>query len=346
MRRQVLIGIALVILMGLGFASNYLYNSFVKPLPIAADMTYQILPGNYLYAVLNDLEKKKLIKSAQIARWYAKFAKLENIKAGEFLIKPGTNLIDLITIFNSDDVIQYRITLVEGNRFEDYLLKIQSEPKIKAVIHDWTNEQIMAAIGAKETHPEGLFAPETYSYTAGQSDLEILIQAYQRQQRVLQDAWSKKSDNSPLKTPYEALILASIVEKETGAAEERAAIAGVFSRRLELGMRLQSDPTTIYGLGDRYNGNLKSKHLREKNQYNTYKISGLPVTPIANPGAAAIYASTLPEAGSSIYFVAKGDGSHYFSSTLKEHNGAVRKYQIYQRSKSYQSNPEEVEPNE
>lgn len=340
MRNRLLLTVALVMVLFGSLVTSHILNTLFNPLPIEDTLTFQVEKGSSLYGVLLELKNEGLIKDVQIARLYARFSELEQIRAGEFLLEPGMSLSDVIQRFNSNDVIHYRVTLIEGLRFQDYLAQIQQLPKVKSVINGWDNEQILAALGAKETHPEGLFAPETYSYTAGQSDLEILTQAYKRQQSILQDAWSKRAEGIPLASPYEVLILASMVEKETGAVEERADIAGVFTRRLIKGMRLQSDPTTIYGLGERYQGNLKLSHLREKNAYNTYKINGLPVTPIANPGAAAIYATTMPASGKSLYFVAKGDGSHYFSNTLIEHNEAVRKYQVYQRSKSYQSNPD------
>lgn len=340
MRKRLLLVVTLVVVLVGSIVASQVLNVLFEPLPIEDTITFEIEKGNSLYVVLNKLKKTGLVENVQAGRLYARITNLESIRAGEFLLKPGMSLTDVIELFNSNDVIHYRVTLVEGLRFKDYLAQIQQLPKINSVINGWDDKQILAALGAKETHPEGLFAPETYSYTAGQSDLDILTQAYKRQQRILQDAWSKRAVGTPLSSPYEVLILASMVEKETGAVEERADIAGVFTRRLLKGMRLQSDPTTIYGLGDRYTGNLKLSHLREKNAYNTYKISGLPVTPIANPGAAAIYATTMPADGKTLYFVAKGDGSHYFSNTLVEHNEAVRKYQVYQRSKSYQSNPD------
>ncbi len=194
-------------------------------------------------------------------------------------------------------------------------------------------------LGLSETPLEGWIYPDTYSYTKGTRDIDVLRRAYQRMQQVLAEEWEARSQPLPLSSPYEALILASIVEKETGAPEERAAIAGVFVRRLQKNMRLQTDPTVIYGMGDNYRGNIRRSDLTRYTPYNTYKIDGLPPTPIANPGREAIHASLHPAPGKALYFVAKGDGRHQFSATLVEHNRAVQVYQKRQRRQDYRSSP-------
>jgi UPF0755 protein len=186
----------------------------------------------------------------------------------------------------------------------------------------------MEAIGVSENHPEGLFFPDTYYFPNHTTDRDFLLRAYRMMQQKLAAAWGQRAENLPLQTPYEALILASIVEKETSAAQERAQIAGVFVRRLLKGMRLQTDPTVIYGLGEEFDGNIRRKDLRTDHPYNTYLRAGLPPTPIALPSQASIEAVLHPAAGKTLYFVARGDGSHYFSTTLDEHNAAVRKYQL------------------
>lgn len=192
----------------------------------------------------------------------------------------------------------------------------------------YTDQQILKSIGAEETHPEGLFFPDTYYFSNGMSDLEILKRAYHAMRTKLNEAWTQREPGLPYKSPYEALIMASIIEKETGRAEERKIIAGVFVNRLRIGMRLQTDPTVIYGMGERFDGNIRRKDLQEDTAYNTYTRSGLPPTPIAMPGMASIEAALHPAKTQALYFVGKGDGSHVFSNTLAEHNRAVAKYQL------------------
>jgi UPF0755 protein len=190
------------------------------------------------------------------------------------------------------------------------------------------SEELMTLLGLPGEHPEGKFFPDTYQFTRGMTDLEFLRRAQRKMDQELAAAWAKKADDVPLKDPYEALILASIVEKETGQADERPQIAGVFARRLEKGMKLQTDPTVIYGMGEKFDGNIRLKDLREDTPYNTYVHTGLPPTPICMPGRDALHAAVDPAPGKAIYFVAKGDGTHAFSTTLTEHNAAVRKYQL------------------
>ncbi len=332
-------GILFVLVAGLSAASLYIYDVLMQPNGNDSSQVVTITPGSALYPVLRGLERDGTIKDARVARWYARAAGLEGIRAGEFEVPATATLVDILRLFNSDAVLQYQVTLVEGLTARDYIDLLKQQPKLRSVINDWTPEQLLAAIGATETHLEGLFAPETYSYTAGSTDIDILKQAYKRQVAILDTAWAGRAKDLPLKTPYEALVLASVIEKETGQASERPDIAGVFVRRLQQGIRLQSDPTTIYGIGPDFDGNLTRKHLRTPNDHNTYAMFGLPKTPIANPGAAAINAALHPADGSSLFFVAKGDGSHQFSTTLEAHNQAVLQYQRYGRRSDYQSSP-------
>jgi UPF0755 protein len=192
-----------------------------------------------------------------------------------------------------------------------------------------TDAEILRRIGATESHAEGLFFPDTYYFSDGVSDIDVLQRAYESMQRKLTEAWELRDDNLPYATPYEALIMASVVEKETGKASERPMIARVFLNRLKIGMRLQTDPTVIYGMGERFNGNIRKQDLLKDTPYNTYTRDGLPPTPIAMPGLAAIEAALHPDAsGNYLYFVGKGDGSHTFSKSLQEHNSAVARYQL------------------
>ena len=237
-----------------------------------------------------------------------------------------------------NDVILYPITIPEGVTFSWFLATLWEHPEVARVLESVHDERLLNVI-QPHASPEGLFLPETYLIQSGDTDLDVLIRARAAMQEALIGAWSARTENLPLTEPYEALILASIVEKETGVASERPEIAGVFTRRLALGMRLQTDPTVIYGLGTEFDGNLTRRHLRDdNNQFNTYRIAGLPPTPIALPGKEAIVASLNPKDGEALYFVAKGDGSHAFSRTLSEHEENVRRYQL-KRRKDYRSSP-------
>ena len=204
---------------------------------------------------------------------------------------------------------------------------MDTSPKLEHTTRDMSDEELMAAVGAEGEKPEGRFFPDTYRYHKGVSDLSLYKQAYARMSKTLEDVWAGRDDDLPITTAYEALILASLIERETGAPEERGEIAGVFKRRMERGMRLQTDPTVIYGLGEDYDGSLLSRaDLRKPTPWNTYVITGLPPTPIAMPGRAALEAAVHPKPGDTYYFVAKGEGKHHFSRTLREHNNAVRRY--------------------
>ncbi len=250
------------------------------------------------------------------------------IKAGNYLIENGTTPYDLFVIITAGKTTQAGFTFIEGWTFNQMRQAMMQNDAIRHLSISYTDQQILESIGASEIHPEGLFFPDTYYFSKGMSDLEILKRAYHAMQSRLNDAWAKREAGLPYKTPYEALIMASIVEKETGRADERKTIAGVFVNRLRIGMRLQTDPTVIYGMGERFDGNIRRKDLQADTAYNTYTRNGLPPTPIAMPGLASIEAALHPAKTRALYFVGKGDGSHVFSNTLAEHNRAVVKYQL------------------
>ena len=210
--------------------------------------------------------------------------------------------------------------------------------KIEQTLDGLSDSEVMAKLGHAGEFPEGRFFPDTYRFVRGMTDAQLLEKAYNRLEKVLAEEWQQRAPDLPYATPYEVLIMASLVEKETGVPQERGQIAGVFVRRMKIGMPLQTDPTVIYGLGERYNGKLTRAHLREPTPYNTYTIPGLPPTPIAMVGREAIHAALHPVSGSSLYFVAKGDGSHTFSDDLDAHNNAVREFQIKRRA-DYRSSP-------
>ena len=251
-----------------------------------------------------------------------------DIKAGNYELRAGMTNYDLFLMITDGITSQRSIVFIEGWTFAQVREALNRHEDVRHLSMPMTNEEILRQIGATENVAEGLFFPDSYFFDSGMSDLDILKRAYETMQRKLAKAWEGRAPGLPYRTPYEALIMASIVEKETGLASERPMIASVFLNRLRIGMRLQTDPTVIYGLGETFDGNLRKRDLLQDNEYNTYTRSGLPPTPIAMPGMAAIEAALHPAQSKALYFVGKGDGSHAFSSTLNEHNRAVTRYQL------------------
>ncbi len=295
--------------------------------------------GESLKSVATRLHQIDLIRWPRVWELYARFYDDASIKKGEYHFKHMESPVNILNRLQSDDVVTYSVTLVEGKTFSDYITQLSTHEKVHSRLLGVDADQQLTLLGMDVEHLEGWFYPDTYQFIAGDTDVTLMRRSHRRMNRFLQDEWRARASGLPYRSPYEALVMASIIEKETGVAYERAKISGVFVRRLQKGMRLQTDPTVIYGLGDEYRGNLTRKHLRTPTPYNTYRIPGLPPTPIAMPSGASIHAALHPEAGDSVYFVAKGDGSHYFSATLDEHNSAVKKYQIKNRKKKYRSAP-------
>lgn len=244
----------------------------------------------------------------------------------------------LIGLWQRGEVVQYSLTLVEGWNFRQVRNALAKSDKLQQTLTGLSDSQVMEKLGHGGVFPEGRFFPDTYRFVKGMTDVELLEKAYDRLDDVLAKEWSKRADDAPYSDPYQALIMASLVEKETGVPQERGQIAGVFVRRMQIGMLLQTDPTVIYGLGERYTGKLTRAHLKEATPYNTYVIAGLPPTPIAMVGREAIHAALNPVPGKSLYFVARGDGSHVFSDDLDAHNSAVREFQLKRRA-DYRSSP-------
>jgi len=309
------------------------YQKFLTtPLQIGEEgYVYTVENGSNLLKISEDIQSAGL--SSLPAKYLYIYGRLEQkahlIKAGEYLIKQGTTLPQLLDQLISGQVIQYSFTIIEGSTSQQLINMIVADPRLTKTLTDTSLAQVMIAIGQPDNHGEGEFAPETYYFVAGTSDKEMLNRAHQLMTSTLENAWQNKAEDLPYKTAYEALIMASIIEKETGIAEERAEISGVFVRRLQKGMRLQTDPTVIYGMGEKYDGNIRRKDLTTDTPYNTYTRHGLPPTPIALPSKEAIEAALHPALGKSLYFVATGqDGRHIFSNNLKAHNKAVRKYQL------------------
>ncbi|MDZ3990572.1 Endolytic murein transglycosylase [Pseudomonas sp. Teo4] len=245
---------------------------------------------------------------------------------------------ELFDAWRRADVVQYNLTLVEGWTFRQVRSAVAKHEKIKHTLDGLSDSEVMDKLGHTGVFPEGRFFPDTYRFVRGMSDVELLQQAYMRLEEVLAKEWAERTTDLPYRDPYQALIMASLVEKETGIPQERGQIAGVFVRRMRLGMMLQTDPTVIYGMGERYNGKITRADLREPTPYNTYTMTGLPPTPIAMVGREAIHAALNPSDGSSLYFVARGDGSHVFSDDLDDHNSAVREFQLKRRA-DYRSSP-------
>ncbi|MGL1833437.1 endolytic transglycosylase MltG [Rhodocyclaceae bacterium SMB388] len=260
--------------------------------------------------------------------WMARLSgKAERIVAGSYEAQRGMTALALIDRLYQGEVSMGELLLVEGWTFRQVRNAIESHPYIARDTAELTDQEILQRIGASETHPEGLFFPDTYRFDRHSSALTVLRMAYDAMQRRMAQAWNMRVPDVPLQSPYEALILASIIEKETGRAEERGLVASVFSNRLRIGMRLQTDPTVIYGFGDAFEGRLRRRHLETDHDYNTYTRAGLPPTPIAMPGWNAMLAAVRPEASNYLYFVARGDGTSQFSRNLQDHNRAVNRYQ-------------------
>lgn len=295
----------------------------------AEQVVFEIPAGSAFASISRNLAARGYIEHPDWFRWYARVTgQAGTVHAGEYLIEAGTTPRQLLQMFVAGEVQLYSFTIVEGWTFRDLVAALAGNDKLDvSLVHeDWP--AILESFGAEVEHPEGLFLPETYRFAKGTTGVDILRQAYDLMQETLAGEWQERHENLPIDSSYEALILASIVEKETALAAERPRIAGVFTRRLEKNMRLQTDPTVIYGLGLDFDGNLTRLHLRTDTPYNTYTRGGLPPTPIALPGKAAINAALQPAAGTALYFVATGlgDGSHKFSDTKAEHDLAVQEY--------------------
>ncbi|AXW87665.1 aminodeoxychorismate lyase [Lonsdalea britannica] len=252
---------------------------------------------------------------------------LANFKAGTYRLQPGMTVRQMLALLDSGKEAQFAIRFVEGSRLRDWLAAIQQAPYLKKTLTGKSTQEIAETLGIKDlSNPEGWFYPDTYLHTAGMTDKAVLTRAYQRMDKIVDEVWQGRQDGLPYKNKEELLTMASIIEKETAIGSERALIASVFINRLRIGMRLQTDPTVIYGMGERYNGTITRSALDTPTPYNTYVISGLPPTPIAMPGKASLDAAAHPEKTHYLYFVADGKGGHTFTTNLSDHNRAVREY--------------------
>ena len=304
-----------------------------QPVPMKSEMVeITVEPGMSARAVVQALVKGGVEVDPQLLYWWIRLSgQARQIKAGSYEISRGPTPRTLLSKLVRGEVAQRSVTLAEGLTFAQWRVTLRNAPYLRQDGRDLDPEALMARLGRPGVHPEGRFFPSTYTYAKGSSDLALLRRAMQEMDQRLAAAWAQRAPDSPLRTPDEALILASIVEKETGRASDRGQISGVFNNRLRKGMLLQTDPTVIYGLGDKFDGNLRKRDLKADTPWNTYTRTGLPPTPIAMPGQESLLAAVQPEKTSALYFVARGDGTSEFSATLEDHNRAVRKYQLGQR---------------
>ena len=340
MSRAWRIGLAfgvLLVLVGSGAAVVWMgVRSLDEPLRLAAPVRFKVNPGASFARVATELAAQDVIVHPRAWILYARLRGLAPaIKAGEYEIPPGVTPRELLTKMVNGQVLLHSFTIVDGWRVQDMLVALRRNPEILSTLADKAPD-LMAKLGMPGVDPEGQFLPETYRFIAGTADIDLLRQAHAALMRELDSAWNDRDPNLPLHNSTELLIMASIVEKESGVPQELGLIAGLYEHRLSMGMRLQADPTVIYGLGDHYDGDIRTVDLRTDGPYNTYTRTGLPPTPIALPSAAVIHATAHPDKTDAIYFVAspKGDGSHVFSATLEQHNAAVASYLSHLRQKA------------
>lgn len=342
MRRKLLLlletGLVLAGLL-LGASAWKLHSALEQPLNLSQEQLLDVPAGSTPTSTFNRLQADGVIRDGFWLRLYWRFnLQGQPLHSGEYRMTPGMTAEGLIGLWQRGEVVQYSLTLVEGWNFRQVRNALAKSDKLQQTLAGLSDSQVMEKLGHGGVFPEGRFFPDTYRYVKGMTDAELLEKAFDRLDDVLAKEWSKRADDAPYNDPYQALIMASLVEKETGVPQERGQIAGVFVRRMQIGMLLQTDPTVIYGLGERYTGKLTRAHLKEATPYNTYVIAGLPPTPIAMVGREAIHAALNPLPGKSLYFVARGDGSHVFSDDLDAHNSAVREFQLKRRA-DYRSSP-------
>lgn len=347
MRRKFLLLLEMcLIVMGLalGWSAWKVHSVLDQPVHVVQERLLDVPNGATPNRMFYRMQQEGLLDDALWLRLYWRFNMAGvPLHTGEYRLTPGMTVKQLFDAWQRADVVQYNLTLVEGWTFRQVRAAVAKHEKIKQTLDGLSDAQVMEKLGHAGVFPEGRFFPDTYRFVRGMSDVELLQQAYMRLEEVLAREWAERARDLPYRDPYQALIMASLVEKETGIPQERGQIAGVFVRRLRLGMMLQTDPTVIYGMGERYNGRITRADLRQPTPYNTYTMTGLPPTPIAMVGREAIHAALNPADGTSLYFVARGDGSHVFSDDLDDHNSAVREFQLKRRA-DYRSSPGTAQP--
>ncbi|MDX1569239.1 MAG: endolytic transglycosylase MltG [Xanthomonadales bacterium] len=329
MVRRLILVLVLVVGAALGYGWWSYQQFLVTPLQVPDGGTEWILERGTSYrAMVRDLAERGVLEDGW--RWRLLGVldpRTRRLQAGEYALAPDLTPSELLALLEAGAVVLHRFTIVEGWNFATLRATLLEHPDVEPDLGDLDGAALMASLGSDQSHPEGWFLPETYRFPRGTRATVILQRAHDAMRKALEEAWAGRATGLPLDSPYEALILASIIEKETAVPEERGEIAGVFVRRLERGMRLQTDPTVIYGIGPAFDGNLRRRDLRADTPYNTYTRHGLPPTPIALPGRASLEAAVNPAPGETLYFVSRGDGSHEFSVTYAEHERAVDRYQ-------------------
>lgn len=334
MFKKIITVILLALLSAVAILAYQFDKALTTPLAIAQDSFLKVSSGSSISSFAKQLEQERWITNRFWLRNYGRLLPQKaNIKAGTYLITKGSTLAQLLVQLVEGKEHQFSVTFIEGTRFKDALVILAEHPQIKQSVNGKPVSEIAAKLGIDSVNPEGWLFPDTYAFTADTLDLSLLKRAYDNMQSQLNIAWEGRAKNLPYRTAYEALIMASIIEKETSYVVEQPLISSVFVNRLRKRMRLQTDPTIIYGLGDRYQGDITYAHKREKTAYNTYRINGLPPTPIALSGLSAIKATLHPATSDYFYFVSNAYGKHVFSKNLAEHNRAVRSYLKKQRQK-------------
>jgi UPF0755 protein len=328
------VSIVLVALVILGAVAGYvlLSQNFTAPGPTAAAVRLKVSAGESTRAVLARLAGLGALAHPREVEFYLRLQRrIPRIEIGTYEVPAHASPAEIIQMFEQGRVVLDQMTVVEGARFADFRRELDAQPEVAHVLRGKTDAEVMSALGHAGEDPEGRFFPDTYRFAPGTSDQTILAMAYERMAAVLAKVWEERAVGLPFDSPYQALIMASIVEKETGVADERARVAGVFINRLRRGMRLQSDPTVIYGLGNQYDGTIHTRDLTTDTPYNSYTRSGLPPTPISLPGLESLLAVVHPDQTDDLYFVATGQGGHHFSKTLAEHDAALRAYLAHLR---------------
>lgn len=335
-KSPVLKGLMIILVGVILLVTVVLRASLWKDYPVQSDKALlSISNGDNYSAFIERLNKENVISFPIVLKLYQKFMIHDSMKAGVYEVTQGMTVADVMRmVANTENAQMNRILVIEGTTFKDLIENLKKDDLVTKELVYLSTAEILRELNIPFNHPEGLFAPNTYFFAKGETDRKILTDLYQYQMRNLDRAWENRAPDVPYQNKYDALIMASIIEKETNVDSELEQVSGVFARRLKMGMRLQTDPTVIYGMGDAYKGNITRQDLRTPTPYNTYTISGLPPTPIALPSQKAIEAAMHPDQSDNIYFVATGNGGHKFSANLQDHNKAVQEYLTVLRSKN------------